>query len=575
MSDSSEFQRRRRPLLPLAPEVVRLLRRVSLIWAVSVAAALELTGRAGWLDHRPGFAAYELTARPLFVGLFVLGAILAWWREIAGAVLTTFTATGMFVWYGHQLEQWNATIVVVAFAMPGLAWLLLDLHDQRPRVAVAGVVAVLLAGVAGFGVGTSTWDDLFGPTHPGSTADLPDGTLVDWIWTGDVTSTSATIVALPHDAGDWTAVIRDRATGSAVTNATGVADGATVRFDVAGLVPDTEYGVELVDGAERTTEPVEEAVFTTFPEGRADVAIAIGSCMRVGTNGSVFDTIAALDPTVFIQAGDFHYANIGDDDPGAFRDVMDVNLSQPGPSNLFRSVPIAYVWDDHDYGPNNADASSPSRPAALEVYRQYTPSYTTTGPDDPIYQAFDVGDVRVIMTDPRSARTPSDHADDATKTMLGAAQKAWLKDELLAARDTHALTLWVSPVGWIGEATADGDAWAGYSTERRELANFIVEHDIDRLVVLSGDAHMLAVDDGTNTGYADGGGPSFPVLHAAALDRPGSTKGGPYSEGTIPGGGQFGFVEISFLDDGVDVRLSGRDWTGATLLSYEETFPLD
>ncbi|MFP5487974.1 MAG: hypothetical protein ACLGHQ_06675 [Acidimicrobiia bacterium] len=106
----------------------------------------------------------------------------------------------------------------------------------------------------------------------------------------------------------------------------------------------------------------------------------------------------------------------------------------------------------------------------------------------------------------------------------------------------------------------------------------MVEHDIDRLVTLSGDAHMVAIDDGTNTGYADDGEPWFPVLHAAALDRPGHTKGGPYSEGAVPDGGQFGLVEVSYVGNGDDtavrVRLSGLDWTGATLLSYEVTFPL-
>ena len=569
--------RRRRPLLPLAPEVVRVLHRVSLLWALAVVVALEVVGRAGWLAYRPGFAAYELVVRPLFVGLFVLGALLAWRWEIVGGMLATFTAAGMLVWYGRQLEPWNAAVVLGAFAVPGIAWVLLDLHDQRPRLAAAGVALALVAAVGGYRVGSSYWDANFGPTHPDSVAELPEGTVVDWIWTGGVTSTSATVVAKPHAPGDWSAIVGDGATGATIAEVPGTADGDTVRFEIDGLDADTEYRVARVasgtDAPDRT--PVQEAVFTTFPDGRADVTIAIGSCMRVGTDGAVFDAIAALAPTLFIQAGDFHYANIGEDDPEEFRAVMDVNLSRPGPSHLFRSVPIAYVWDDHDYGANNADATSPSRPAALEVYRQYVPSYVSPDPDAPIQQAFDVGDVRVIVTDPRSARTPSDAVDDATKTMLGAPQKAWLKDELLAARDTHALTIWVNPVGWIGAATPGGDAWDGYASERRELANFIVEHDIDRLVMVSGDAHMVAIDDGTNTGYADGGGPAFPVLHAAALDRPGHTKGGPYSEGAIPGGGQFGVVEISYVDGGVHVGLSGRDWTGATLLAYATTFPLD
>ena len=50
-------------------------------------------------------------------------------------------------------------------------------------------------------------------------------------------------------------------------------------------------------------------------------------------------------------------------------------------------------------------------------------------------------------------------------------------------------------------------------------------------------------------------------------------KGGPYSHGTFPGGGQFGYVTID--DDGgsMRVRLSGRNWRNDVLVDYEFTVP--
>ena len=89
-------------------------------------------------------------------------------------------------------------------------------------------------------------------------------------------------------------------------------------------------------------------------------------------------------------------------------------------------------------------------------------------------------------------------------------------------------------------------------------------------MIVSGDAHMVALDDGTNS---EGG---FPVLQAAALDRPGSDKGGPYSGGTFPGGGQFGTIDVH--DDGgetVAVTLAGHDWQGETLVSQRFVFDVD
>jgi hypothetical protein len=60
-------------------------------------------------------------------------------------------------------------------------------------------------------------------------------------------------------------------------------------------------------------------------------------------------------------------------------------------------------------------------------------------------------------------------------------------------------------------------------------------------------------------------------MHAAAFDRLGSTKAGPYSEGAVPGGGHFGLARVA--DDGADITitLSGRDHTGAELIGYRFT----
>jgi hypothetical protein len=78
---------------------------------------------------------------------------------------------------------------------------------------------------------------------------------------------------------------------------------------------------------------------------------------------------------------------------------------------------------------------------------------------------------------------------------------------------------------------------------------------------------MVAIDDGTNTDYSTSGGGGFPLLHAAALDRPGSVKGGPYSDGAFPGGGQFGTVDVADTGSAVAVTLSGWNWKNERLVS--------
>ena len=168
------------------------------------------------------------------------------------------------------------------------------------------------------------------------------------------------------------------------------------------------------------------------------------------------------------------------------------------------------------------------------------------------------------MSDTRSHRTES--------TMLGEEQLAWLIDELTMSSRNHALVVWANPTPWISDDGLQSDNWSAHPEERRIISEALAAADIENIVMVSGDAHMVAIDDGSNTGYASDGSLGFPLLHAAALDRPGSVKGGPYSEGAFPGGGQFGKLEV--FDDGgpeIRVRLSGKDWTGDELVAWEQS----
>ena len=72
--------------------------------------------------------------------------------------------------------------------------------------------------------------------------------------------------------------------------------------------------------------------------------------------------------------------------------------------------------------------------------------------------------------------------------------------------------------------------------------------------MLSGDAHMLAIDDGTNTGFTRNGKGGFPLFHAAAIESRPSRKGGIYTKGSkngkpglgIAGTGQYGVMEVKY-----------------------------
>ena len=338
----------------------------------------------------------------------------------------------------------------------------------------------------------------------------------------------------------------------------------TVRtFRLHGLAALTRHTCTLeVDGKPVSYPPATLRTFPT-PGNAASFSFAFGSCAQTGSEHPVFETIRKRDPAFFLHLGDMHYANISRDDRQHFRAAWDTVLASVTQAALYRSVPLAYIWDDHDFGPNDADARTPSRAAARHVYREYAPHYALRAGegDAAIYQAFSIGRARFIMTDLRSERSPKSARGGIAKTMLGAAQKEWFRRELVESSHTHAVVFWASSVPWIG-AENGGDGWAGYADERREIANLIAQNGIRNLVILCGDAPMLAADDGTNSDYSDTRGLHIPVLHGAPLHQIASEKGGPYSQGVHlaePGEGCFGWVTVRDASDGVRVDFTGRD----------------
>lgn len=374
---------------------------------------------------------------------------------------------------------------------------------------------------------------------------------VGGIWSGNVSPTSATVVAHLDASGQRVRLqvsqneaLTQPVFSGAVTTA--AASGNAVKLTVQGLQPDTDYyyGIEVA-GVLRT-ETISRGRFKTFPLGKASFKIAFGSCGDFrAPDQRVYAEIMQERPLLFINMGDLHYSDTNSTVADDYRVNYDNVLSHDVQGALYRSVPVAYMWDDHDYCGNDSDTTAVGRDTARQVFKERVPHYPLGSAGGTMAQAFTVGRVRFIMTDLRSAAGAANQKESASKTKLGTAQKAWFKQELINARDGgFPLIVWVCPDPWIAKAQIGDDSWGGYTTERTEIANFLRDNRITNLVLLSGDMHGLAYDDGTNSDYATGGGAPLQVLHAAALTSEGSVKGGPYTTGPFPGSQQYGLLEI-------------------------------
>jgi phosphodiesterase/alkaline phosphatase D-like protein len=563
-------------VISVDPQRTRQLHRATLLWTGGLVAAFGVLALTRGLPRSPESgvmgSGLEVPLQWGVLALVVVGVLLARRWHLAGAIVVAFGAALLGYASSVQYSPWVALAITVALWVPALL-LWLEWH-RRATLRTALVAAVAASVVLGAVVGAAalTYSHYWGPTHPRSATVALDADPVEWMWSGAVTTTSADIRLRTADPVEVVRVVvsedPDLAEPVAVVETAPDAD-RVAAVTAEGLQPGTRYYyVAEVDGASGLDRV---QTLRTFPEGPASFTFALGSCQFGGSNGQVFDAMRSLDPLFMLSTGDWTYGNISVNEPERFRDQYDLNLTAPAQAALYAQAPFAYVWGDHDYGGNDADRTSPSRDAAMAVYRQMVPHYPLAGPETPVYQAFTVGRVRFLLTDTRAARDPAGDPSGDYRSTLGAEQREWFLGELADA-DRYGLVVWVNPDPWVSPASPGSDSWGGFAEERQVIADAIADQGIDNLLMVSGDAHMLAFDDGTNTDFSTSQAAGFPLLHAAAIDRPGSVKGGPYTGPVIPGGGQFGSVEVR--DDGtaIDVSLVGWNWQGQRLFEEELSF---
>lgn len=332
-------------------------------------------------------------------------------------------------------------------------------------------------------------------------------------------------------------------------------------FSMVNLIPDTQYFYTIeADGiADLRTEAIGR--FKTAQTGAHSFSFTAGACNNNIVH-PVFNRIKEKNPLFMMMHGDLHYMDPNSTNVNVHRRPYEERvLSMENIRNLYKDIPIAYMWDDHDFSGNDSNASSIGAESAKQAYREYVPHYPfATGITDentPIYQSFVIGRVRFIMTDIRS--------ENVVSGPMSASQVQWFKDECLEAKAQGQMICWVSSFG----ITADNsDSWGGtalFRQQRNELFTFLNNADIRNLFVISGDAHAIGIDDGQNTdcaGVLDNNtcprfecswAPRYPLFQVAPLGNTFTVKGVITNILPMTGINQHGqYGKIDITDDGAE-----------------------
>ncbi len=314
-----------------------------------------------------------------------------------------------------------------------------------------------------------------------------------------------------------------------------------------GLKAATRYElVPVIDGAPQTSRAIRSRTFG--PELQPlNFSFAFGSCCRYSddggtttSQGKVFEVAGSWPepPWFFAQIGDWTYpdyafAKNGLDENGNNHTVFPQELAKAWRRRLtdkyplrklLAEVPLAHVWDDHDFAENNAHRDVTGKQSdRMDALSRYIPTYPLPASRAGAWQKFTVGHCEFFLVDMRSQRTDIKPAiktqtqADGTKkssleepaghTMLGQEQLAWLIDGLKTSKAQWKLVFLpveINPrydalmqealklgVGLLIEAL--GDTWCGYVSERKKLLDLHTTGAVKNMVFLTGDAHMGAM----------------------------------------------------------------------------------
>ena len=203
--------------------------------------------------------------------------------------------------------------------------------------------------------------------------------------------------------------------------------------------------------------------------------------------------------------------------------------SDPHLQAMHASAAFVATWDDHEVEDNHAGSHPGTtrerripyerrRENAYQAFFEVMPIERILSEEsDRVYRKVTIGGmVDLFMLDLRQYRddqgcddtpaVPCPESSDPKRTLMGAAQKRWLKDGLESSRG--AWKVLGSSIEMMAWDTAPGlpanpDGWDGYAAERRELLGHVREKGIKDVTVITGDIHPFVAGDVSPSGRGD------------------------------------------------------------------------
>ena len=235
--------------------------------------------------------------------------------------------------------------------------------------------------------------------------------------------------------------------------------------------------------------------------------IAFGSCLRQNQPQPIWNAINNLKPDLFVFVGDNIYADTTN--PAIMQRKYQQLANQLGYQELKRNTPVYAVWDDHDYGQNDAGKENPIKQQAEEIFLDFfdIPKNAANRNRTGIYDVHWFGPidrrVQLILLDTRYFRGPLIKGElnttcpklnyaqqmDPQISILGKQQWHWLEKQL---QQPATLRIIVSSIQVIPEQHC-WEKWSNFPHEREKLFDLIATTKANGVVFISGDRHLAEI----------------------------------------------------------------------------------
>lgn len=320
--------------------------------------------------------------------------------------------------------------------------------------------------------------------------------------------------------------------------------------------------------------------------------IALGSCAKQDRPMPIWSAVSTFKPDVLLLLGDNIYGDT--DDMTVLRQKYELLAADRGFGVIRNTVPIVAVWDDHDYGANDAGREYPMRRESQQVFLDFfkvaedAPVRKRQG----IYRDLVVGPpgrrVQFLCLDTRFHRSPLKSlpkekrvkgdgpyvpTDDPSASVLGHHQWDWLA---VALQKPAEIRIILSSIQ-VASTEHGWEHWGNFPAERVKLLQTIRDSEATGVIVVSGDRHSAEI---SRIPAGDDALP-YPLydLTASSLNQPkrvdDDREPNRHRIGDRFHGANFGTIEIEWGtgDDGglPGVTLAIRDVDGKVVRS--ETIP--